>query len=261
MQEGEHIHLGKMSGNSQVPLVVHCTTTNTVRKYYDTLFHYVPTVEAIGFIPSAQFVYPLGSRCQILEYPFIIGCHTLETPLQAVMAVKKLQLFHERDLVHGDIRSTNMIVSEDSVIFIDDLVKKESKRYPGTYNHAGIPERHKDAIANRSMQKLHDRFTLYVILSQMHSLCQQISCYARLLLNYWTWINRWKQLLPKYRKQKNKKKDRGVECLPQTLESCSKKCSITHSSCVFLGSNSSSCAIVITTINFMTSCYFSTRHQ
>ncbi len=60
-----------------------------------------------------------------------------------------------------------MIVSEDSVIFIDvDLVQQEGERYPGTYNHAGIPERHKDAIANSLMHALHDRFALYVILSQ-----------------------------------------------------------------------------------------------
>ena len=165
-----HLFLSKI----ETSLVVHCSQSGSIKKYYDHYFHFVPTEDAIGFIPGAKFLHPTGGRYQILEYPYISGEHTLQTTIQAGMAVSKLQEFHDKNLVHGDIRSVNMIVSESTVTFIDvDLTAKEGEKYPSTYNHANIPERHRDAVANSSMQKVHDRFALCIIISSHLSIVSE----------------------------------------------------------------------------------------
>lgn len=121
-----------MGGEFKGSFVLHCTNKNMVRKYYDNQFHHLPIEEAIQLIPSARLLCPLRSRYQILEYPYM-GEHTLNTPLQALATVKELKKFHDKNLVHGDIRSINMIVSEATVNFIDvDLTRKEGDKYPST---------------------------------------------------------------------------------------------------------------------------------
>lgn len=159
-----HINLSRSDGGC---LVLHCITTKMVRKYYDKNYHYIPSEDAISFIPSSKFLNPQGGRYQILQYPYIEGHHTLETPVQAAAAVRELNKFHEKDFVHGDIRSVNMIVSSDSVTFIDvDLVAKEGGLYPFGYNHYDIPERHSNAKAGYQMKKEHDRFALKILLPE-----------------------------------------------------------------------------------------------
>lgn len=170
--DDKHRNLGHhTSSNIEGSVVVHCTCTNKVKKYYDTAYHYLPTKEAIGFIRTAEMLRPPDSRYQILQYTYMEGCHVLKTPLQVVAAVKELKKFHDADFVHGDIRSINMIVSENTVRFIDvDLAKKEGENYPSTYNHSQIPERHKDAQKNREMKKIHDRYALYQIINMSEEL-------------------------------------------------------------------------------------------
>lgn len=75
-----------------------------------------------------------------------------------IAAIITLNKFHCENLVHGDIRRSNIIFSGDDVHFIDvDFVSIEGTPYPDTYNHEGIPERHPTACKNEPMLKVHDR--------------------------------------------------------------------------------------------------------
>ena len=90
-------------------------------------------------MPEAQFLYPNGSRYQILQYPYIEGGHIIENVRQVSSAVRALNKFHESDLVHGDIRETNLIVRDNDVYIIDlDFVRREGSFYPSTFNHTDI---------------------------------------------------------------------------------------------------------------------------
>lgn len=161
-RQNEHKNLSCSGG----PLVLYCPATKMVKKYYDKKFDYVPSSNAITFIPQSKFLKSPCSRYQILQYPFIEGHNELRTPAQAAAAVRELNKFHEKGFVHGDIRSINMIVSDNNAVtFIDvDLVEEEGKFYPSGYNHQGIPERHNEAKAHYPMKKVHDRFALQTII-------------------------------------------------------------------------------------------------
>lgn len=94
----EHINLSHSNGS----LVLHCTTTKSIMTWFTITYQ---NEDVISFIPNSEFLKPHGSRYQILQYPYIEGNHKLDTPLQAATAVRELNKFHEKDFVHGDIRS------------------------------------------------------------------------------------------------------------------------------------------------------------
>ncbi|SMN02424.1 hypothetical protein SPONN_1020 [uncultured Candidatus Thioglobus sp.] len=157
-----HKNLGSdLSLTSNASIVIHCTTRNFVRKYYDLEFNYIPPADVIALIPGAIFLNKLDGRFQILEYPYLEGSNQLQSQDQVVAAIQALNKFHAKGYVHGDIRECNMIVCVDRVCFIDiDLTRKEGEAYVSTYNHANISERHEDAKKNKPMKKIHDRYAL-----------------------------------------------------------------------------------------------------
>ncbi len=55
---------------------------------------------------------------------------------------KALRIIHDRDLVHGDVRCPNILVSEDDIKFVDfDHCGKEGvKRYPREWDHTRLRE-------------------------------------------------------------------------------------------------------------------------
>lgn len=174
-----HKFLRRAPTSATNSMVIHCLKENVVKKFYDQKYNFIPRHEVIHLIPGAEFLNPPRSKYQVLQYPYLKGSNKLENADQLVAAIKALDCFHAIDFVHGDIREINMIVCEDKVFFIDvDLAKKEGEDYPSVYNHADIVERHKNAIANGEMKKIHDRYALYQIISKANLL---IPCLEDLL--------------------------------------------------------------------------------
>lgn len=137
--------------------------------------------KGIKFIPDANLHYSSGSRFQMLEYPYLdeTYIHELMSDQHIIAAITTLNRFHCENLVHGDIRRSNVIVCGDDVHFIDvDLVSIEGSLYPTTYNHEGIQERHTEACKNTAMKKIHDRYALHVILGQKAS-TEKLLCFIR----------------------------------------------------------------------------------
>ena len=72
------------------------------------------------------------------------------------------ELHEQRNIVHGDIRKSNILFSNDcqSAYFIDfDLADHEDVPYLSNFNH--IEERHKNALPYRPRRKEHDRYSLW----------------------------------------------------------------------------------------------------
>lgn len=130
--DDSHRSLGRRSQNAS--LVIFCSSENVVKKYYDRDYHHVPCNDAIANIPDAKFCCEDASRYQILEYPYLTGCHKLKDYAQVVAAIRALDNFHAKNYVHGDIRESNMIVCKDVVYFVDvDFADKEGNRYPSIF--------------------------------------------------------------------------------------------------------------------------------
>ncbi len=73
---------------------------------------------------------------------------------------KALRVIHDHDLVHGDVRGPNILVSEDddiNFIDFDECGKEGLKRYPREWDHTERPE---DAKEGDFMKKEHDDWML-----------------------------------------------------------------------------------------------------
>lgn len=171
-----HINLGQDS-SSNPTAIIHCLNRGIVKKYYDNSFHHIPRHDAIALLPNSKFLCPHDSTYQVLEYKYLEGTHTFSSREDVVAGIVALNQFHAQDLVHGDVRASNIIVANDShtVHFIDvDLANKEGERYPISYNHSMIDERHEDATANAIMKKIHDRYSLHSILLNNGFRCDKL---------------------------------------------------------------------------------------
>lgn len=168
-QNKTHSSLKDNYGKDKRTVLIHCKDKCVVKKYYDDLYHTLPSEKAIQFIPDSKLHYSSESRLQILEYPYFIETVTTElmTTQQIIAAIRTLDRFHSENMVHGDIRRSNVIVSGDNVHFIDvDFVNSEGSPYPSTYNHQGISERHPEAQKDTEMKKIHDRYALHEVIAQ-----------------------------------------------------------------------------------------------
>lgn len=112
---------------------------------------------------SQQYVTP---RFFIVEMKYVPHSFVCDLK-QAVMLLEILNELHQKYIVHGDIRRSNILFSIDScAYFIDfDLSGKENERYPECYNHIGIIERHPKAQAHNKRKKEHDIHSLYHVIN------------------------------------------------------------------------------------------------
>ena len=107
-------------------------------------------------------------RVQCLQYSYIRGDHDPQHLQHFRDIIRDLGKLHDEGYVHSDIREQNLLFgNENQAWMIDfDHTDKEGTRYPDTYNHNGIEERHSSARAGWPRQKKHDRYALSVILEK-----------------------------------------------------------------------------------------------
>lgn len=103
---------------------------------------------------------------EILSYAMIAGDHQLRSACQARMLAQKLDHFHQRGCILGDIRLRNIIFSTDGqeASFIDFDYSKNSgevKQYPlGWVRDIDDGARHIDATESGDLMPIHDWFAL-----------------------------------------------------------------------------------------------------
>lgn len=81
-----------------------------------------------------------------------------------------LHLVHTKGYVHGDIRPPNFVFFGDTSYLIDyDLARKVGSRYPNGYHDKlhgkDFYMRHKNAKEFAVVDKMHDRYSLHVIMT------------------------------------------------------------------------------------------------
>ena len=82
--------------------------------------------------------------------------------------IRSLRRMHAEDYVHGDIRGSNVVVSNDGyecrLIDFDYSGKEDEQEYPGGWNKAiDDGERHPNATGFNKLKKPHDIFALLAI--------------------------------------------------------------------------------------------------
>jgi serine/threonine protein kinase len=103
---------------------------------------------------------PFGIK--ILVYDYIEGTSSPTSRLAWIKVLKKVEIMHSLDYVHGDLLPRNLIFDKDDGYVIDfDLMREEGGLYVSGYNHSAFGAyRHKNALAGNKMQKEHDFWAL-----------------------------------------------------------------------------------------------------
>ena len=125
-------------------------------------------------LPNAKVI-PLTDDevYQRIDYTYIEGDNIPRHLRQFIMIIKTLGEIHKLGYVHGDIRRSNLIFCDDSETahIIDyDLTAKEGTLYPVGYNTTAECVRHPNAKPSWKMDKIHDRYSLSMIITEYLSI-------------------------------------------------------------------------------------------
>eukprot|EP00339_Tiarina_fusa_P013424 CAMPEP_0117009232 /NCGR_PEP_ID=MMETSP0472-20121206/8446_1 /TAXON_ID=693140 ORGANISM="Tiarina fusus, Strain LIS" /NCGR_SAMPLE_ID=MMETSP0472 /ASSEMBLY_ACC=CAM_ASM_000603 /LENGTH=694 /DNA_ID=CAMNT_0004711463 /DNA_START=21 /DNA_END=2105 /DNA_ORIENTATION=+ len=115
---------------------------------------------------SGAEVKKIDESISILRYPFKEGGHTPVCFKQFGMLCTQVGRLHAKRIVHGDIRSLNVVFSTDGnhCWLIDfDIAGSEGSLYPA--NLARINARHRDAEGGKARSKVHDTYSLRYLLT------------------------------------------------------------------------------------------------
>lgn len=134
-------------------------------------------------------VFTLPRNHQVLRHVYIDGSHKVTAPRQLQSVVEQLMRLHMDGYVHGDVRLPNMLFTEDACepfgYLIDfDFCRKadaDTPMYLPSYNTQGIPERHRDAMANMPMRIEHDVHSMIWICNHVYSSIKEVHDLASLL--------------------------------------------------------------------------------
>ena len=143
-----------------------------VYKLYDASSTSKPNV---GILQKVEYFEQLDlfelnctGRFKCLRYKYLDGTHEGGNKQHFIRIAQILLELHEEDYVHGDVREANIIFGSNTAWIIDfDICDEVNALYPNDYNHMGIQERHPDACANREMKKIHDVYSLTVIIAKV----------------------------------------------------------------------------------------------
>ncbi|MCW5672722.1 MAG: phosphotransferase [Hydrogenophaga sp.] len=147
---------------------------------------------AAGYLRNARLE-TFGPDVQLLYYDFIDAGERPHFPSSyrhLVAACKALRVLHNAGIVHGDIRIANILYYGDNqaaLIDFDFAGRAGIDSYPLTM--ASIPERHPEARGGELMQKAHDIYSMWFVVSV---LCDTASATAedrQSLAKLIAWLN------------------------------------------------------------------------
>ena len=109
----------------------------------------------------------------IISYPFVEGDHSPSFACQFAMLVECLSDLHESNIVHGDVRLSNIVFNKEkataTLIDFDFAGMAGDKRYPEGFvtsaEDLGDGARHKNASAGQVLQPEHDWFSLGAVMA------------------------------------------------------------------------------------------------
>ena len=152
--------------------VVECLATaksHQIHKYYDTeeydqCNHNYELIAELDLLPNTT-LQQLSSdgRFHRLSYDYINERLLIPMFVDFARVLETLSKLHDRDLVHSDVRLSNIVFTENGGHLIDfDLVNKVNTRYSISYNYntTDISERHIEARPYMPRTKEHDRYSI-----------------------------------------------------------------------------------------------------
>ena len=164
---------------------------NLVYKLFDTFIGTKPNVELVKEILGENYLQGMKAekltndgRFQLLQYQYIPGiCTTDKTVTLGDFkpVAEALDQLHHANYVHSDVRLPNIVFTDGgNAKLIDfDLTDLVNTPYPNGYNF-DFEERHPEAKKDRFRKIVHDRYSLYFIITNEVSLDdQQKSYFAR----------------------------------------------------------------------------------
>ena len=120
----------------------------------------------LGFNCDCRQLSSDGRFC-MLEINYIPGNHNKPACVSSFCgAVNQLHKIHKKNMVHGDIRTANIVfdrASSSSSLIDFDLAREEMTNYPPTYV-TSFHERHSEARPGKPMRKMHDKHSLFWII-------------------------------------------------------------------------------------------------
>jgi hypothetical protein len=99
----------------------------------------------------------------VITYDYVRGSHVAENTFDFIPILKMLGLLHDKHLVHGDIRLSNIVFAgiQSSLIDFDFSGEHGAKKYPAGFNREIFDGfRHPGAKENAVMKLEHDLFAL-----------------------------------------------------------------------------------------------------
>ena len=134
------------------------------------------------YLPSFQMVIDLPD-IKIISYEYIEGKHFPSNSKQVLYLLQFLKKMHNDNDIHGDIRCSNILFCDDAdksqLIDFDFSGVEGVKKYPiGYSNKLDDGVRHIDALANRSLKREHDYFSLLYVL-QLSTVVREAPKYLR----------------------------------------------------------------------------------
>jgi hypothetical protein len=120
-----------------------CLEEDFVWKVFDYRERKVPEAErrspeySLKFIPNCEKVVEAGDLT-LIRYPRIQGSHTPKTICQWMSVIESVLCFHAANVVHGDLRASNIIFHDDkegaTIIDFDLAGENGRKIYPKGFN-------------------------------------------------------------------------------------------------------------------------------
>jgi serine/threonine protein kinase len=107
-----------------------------------------------------------AAQFRLISYPSIEGSHVASRVLQFVAIIQELFNLHMEDLVHGDIRASNIIFGENSCLIDFDFSGLENVQTYPEFFALKLPDgkRHPDVKPNGLLRKAHDCFSMAAIM-------------------------------------------------------------------------------------------------
>ena len=124
----------------------------------------------LRYLPQEVDMVHSEDSMEIISYPKIKGNHILTNWNQLLAVVEHVERLHGDDIVHGDIRLSNIVFAEDisksQLIDFDYSGKGNEKFYPDGFNHKiDDGQRHDTAMGGSLLLYEHDLHSLGYILS------------------------------------------------------------------------------------------------
>ncbi len=147
-----------------------CIEDDFVWKVYD--YRSRKVVESNRRSPefSVRFIPGCEVKCQaadlaVIRYPRVLGSHTPRLVGQWISVIKSVQLFHDEEIVHGDLRASNIVFDANgegaTIIDFDFAGANGKKRYPDGFNVSiNDGARHRSASEGRPLLFTHDWFAV-----------------------------------------------------------------------------------------------------